>query len=617
MSNATQPPPAAPAGRLVVPPGARSTGDRAARALARAGTGAAVLVPVALIAVLACQSATAPGGPGEGLGRLLAWTLCAATAAVAAGLPVGVGAALFAARFAPRRARRALGTVIDLLAAVPAVAYLLLAQGLVNPAGGDVDRAVLAGLVLMAAIVPTIASLSHGVFAQVPFGRMEASLALGATRWEMVRQVVLPFSARTLRSTAALALSRALSEALTLAALFGGVRPDRLTWPGDGSRSGLWRLLLSGGGLGPFALAAFAVAFAVLAAGLAARALTARRPRGRPRRERAGRPDSAGRGVGAPLAGGRLPGWSGAVLAPACLLVVVLLEALAGAAGLTGTLVGWAFAYLLAHLLVVWAVEGSRSAADTGCRDLCAVAFALTVLPLVSLLVRAVLGAVASPAVFSSAPVLTAVGGTLATIAAATVVSVPVGLACAVWSTEYAGRRGARVVASLADAAVSVPPLTAGLGALAFFGLLAGPAQVPGRAAAGVALCALMIPYIVRGATQMLDLVPPALREQALALGAATWSVILRVQLPTASAGLVQAVVLALSRAVGAASLMLVVSGSAPGPTPGSLPGWIVDRFASGADGLWAGVAWLVVIVVALELAGRVIPARHGPRNNP
>ncbi|WP_316671075.1 ABC transporter permease subunit, partial [uncultured Propionibacterium sp.] len=316
------------------------------------------------------------------------------------------------------------------------------------------------------------------------------------------------------------------------------------------------------------------------------------------------------------LTANRLPRWAGAVLAPACLLVAALLQVLSAGGSPLGVLAGGVFAYLLVHPLVVLAVEGARSAVGAGCHDLCAVAFGLTALPLVALLVRAVPAAAADPGEFLASPVVDAVGGTAATIVIATAVSVPVGLACAVWSSEYASRRSARIASSLADAAVSVPSLVAGLLVLMLFILVAGPARAPGRAGAVIALCALMIPYIMRGATGMLGLVPTALREQGLALGAQKRSVILRVVLPAASAGLVSSAVLAVSRAIGAASLMLVVAGPAERPALNSLPVWITGRFTAGsASGRWAGALWLVAIVVVLDLVARAVPARLGPKD--
>ena len=74
--------------------------------LARAGALLTVLVPMALITLLACQSATSPEGSATGLGALLVEVLCSAAIAVAVAAPVGAGAALFATRIAPRRARR-------------------------------------------------------------------------------------------------------------------------------------------------------------------------------------------------------------------------------------------------------------------------------------------------------------------------------------------------------------------------------------------------------------------------------------------------------------------------------------------------------------------------------
>ena len=614
--------PTADPGGVTALPAVAGGGDRAAAALARAGALLTVLVPMALITLLACQSATSPEGSATGLGALLVEVLCSAAIAVAVAAPVGAGAALFATRIAPRRARRPLGALLDVLAAVPAVAYALLAA---EPLTGGADgpaRTVVRGLVLAVIVTPTIASGAREVFARVPSALVEASLALGATRWEMIRQVVLPSCARALRSMTALALSRALAEALALTVLLGGVRPDQLrAIPARAaSRSDVWRLtrLADDDILGRLVLAALIIVLIDLAAGLSARALVAGRPPVRPRRARPGRGIPAelaalDRALDASPTAVRLPRWTGAVLVPACLLVAALLEALSSDGGPLGALIGGAFACLLVHPLLVLAVEGPRSAVDAGCRDLCAAAFALAVLPLVVLLARA-----AAPAggTTPAAPLLGAVVGTLVTITAAIAVSVPVGLACAVWAAEYAECRAARIVSSLTDAAVSAPSLVAGLLALALRIVLVGPGRAPAAAGAVLALCALMIPSVARGAVQMLGLVPAALRWEALALGADRWRVILRVVLPTASAGLVSSTVLAVSRAIGAASLVLVVAGPVERPSPSALADWIAGAAAAGtAPGPWTGVLCLVAVVVALDLVGRAVAARIGPKD--
>jgi phosphate transport system permease protein len=169
----------------------------------------------------------------------LAWgTAMSSLIALALAAPVAVGVALFVAHYAPRRLAGPLAYVLDLLAAVPSVIYglwgaLWLAPrilplhrwlnenlGFIPLFDGVVTGArtmLTAGVVLAIMILPIIAAVSREVFLQVPHAHIEAALALGATRWEMIRIVVLPFGRPGVISASMLGLGRALGETIAVA----------------------------------------------------------------------------------------------------------------------------------------------------------------------------------------------------------------------------------------------------------------------------------------------------------------------------------------------------------------------------------------------------------------
>jgi phosphate transport system permease protein len=169
----------------------------------------------------------------------LAWgTLVSSVVALALALPVGVGIALFISHYAPRRFASVLAYVVDLLAAVPSVIYGLWGARWLIPRiepihvwlndhfgwipffGGTVNGArtlFTAGVVLAIMILPIIAAVCREVFLQVPTSHEEAALALGATRWEMIRTAVLPFGRPGVISAAMLGLGRALGETIAVA----------------------------------------------------------------------------------------------------------------------------------------------------------------------------------------------------------------------------------------------------------------------------------------------------------------------------------------------------------------------------------------------------------------
>ncbi|GLW09497.1 phosphate transport system permease protein [Microtetraspora sp. NBRC 13810] len=181
-----------------------------------------------------------------GIAALAFGTVISSLLALVMALPVAVGVALFISHYAPRRLAGLLGYVIDLLAAVPSVVYglwgvVFLVPFITGPwkflneylgwiplfAGDSVaGRSVLTASVILAVmILPIIAAISREVFLQVPRSHEEAALALGATRWEMIRMAVLPFGRPGVISAAMLGLGRAMGEtiavALVLPATFG------------------------------------------------------------------------------------------------------------------------------------------------------------------------------------------------------------------------------------------------------------------------------------------------------------------------------------------------------------------------------------------------------------
>lgn len=165
-------------------------------------------------------------------------TVLAALLALALATPVAVGIALFVSHYAPRRLAGAVGFVIDLLAAIPSVVYGLWGFRTLAPVLRPVwDRVAGAldalpfltvtatptgrslattSLVLAIMILPIITAVSREVFKQTPRLHEEAALALGATRWEMVRTAVLPFGRSGVISAAMLGLGRALGETMAV-----------------------------------------------------------------------------------------------------------------------------------------------------------------------------------------------------------------------------------------------------------------------------------------------------------------------------------------------------------------------------------------------------------------
>lgn len=176
-----------------------------------------------------------------GIRDLFMVTVLSSLSALVLAVPVAVGIAVFLTQYAPARLSRPFGAVVDLLAAVPSIIFglwgisvlapvlepfaeflnrnlgwlFLFKQGNVSLAGGGTIFT--AGVVLSAMILPIVTSVSREVFRQTPRIQIEAALALGATRWEVVRMTVLPFGRSGVIAASMLGLGRALGE--TVAAL--------------------------------------------------------------------------------------------------------------------------------------------------------------------------------------------------------------------------------------------------------------------------------------------------------------------------------------------------------------------------------------------------------------
>lgn len=167
-------------------------------------------------------------------------TIWASFLALMIALPLAVAVALFVSHYAPRRISHSIGYFVDLLAAIPSVVFGLwgitvlapiLARSVypwlednlgflpffAGPASSSGRTMMTAAIVLAVMVLPIITAISREVFLQTPILHEEASLALGATKWEMIRQAVLPYGRSGVISGAMLGLGRALGETMAVA----------------------------------------------------------------------------------------------------------------------------------------------------------------------------------------------------------------------------------------------------------------------------------------------------------------------------------------------------------------------------------------------------------------
>ena len=202
--------------------------------------GVALFLVIESVPVFTADGADLPGGEGffSYLAPLLFGTILAAALALLFAAPLSIGIALFISHYAPRRLARTLGYLTDLLAAIPSVIYglwgaLVLAPYVVpsyrwldgnlgflpffsGPVSASGRTILTAGVVLAVMILPIMAAINREVFLQTPALHEEAALALGATRWEMIKMSVIPYGKSGVIGGAMLGLGRALGETIAV-----------------------------------------------------------------------------------------------------------------------------------------------------------------------------------------------------------------------------------------------------------------------------------------------------------------------------------------------------------------------------------------------------------------
>jgi phosphate transport system permease protein len=213
-----------------------------------------------------------------------------------------------------------------------------------------------------------------------------------------------------------------------------------------------------------------------------------------------------------------------------------------------------------------------------------------------------------------------AIVGTIIMVALASAIAIPFGIGVALYLVEYGKQsRFANVVRYFVDVMTGVPSVVFGL----FVYIVLVVTKVGGSFAAwkgSIALALLMLPVVTRSAEVVLNLVPNALREGALALGAPRWKVVFRIVLPTALPGLVTGSLLAIARAAGETAPLLFTAAFVLGTQVdlsqrmNSLPLQIFNDVGQAQDRLveraWGAALTLVLLVLLLTLVARLVQRR-------
>lgn len=511
-----------------------------------------------------------------GASSLIVGTLLVTAGAVLFAFPVGLGLAVYLAEFAPGKVRRFLKPAVELFAGIPSVIYGFLGLVVLVPAlawlfPGQTTTGFcwLAGSLLLGVMaLPEIVSVADDALRAVPATYREASLGLGATKWETVRRVVVPAASSGITAAAILGIGRAVGETMAVLMVTGNTAllPEPL-WNVFATVRTLTATIamelpetVTGStAYAALFLLALILMVIILAVNLAARALVAH---------------SAARFTGAEP--GRLERWLEA-LKERCgtarlqalgrLLRAALLFALVFF--ILSLFVGSVAAFAAATAVILIRAAGGRAmaqrfgrrrterAAHIGLAILAALMVGLIVVIIGYVAVR---GAPALSWEFLTAyptnagktgGIFPAIVGTLALLAGTAVIAIPVGVLAGAYLAEYTGARsrGGRLIRDAVDVLNGTPSIVFGLFGLATavvwlgwgFSLIAG----------WFTLSLMVLPVIIRTTQEAVRAVPAELREASRALGASQTQTLFRVVLPAALGGIVTGTVLSLGRVAG------------------------------------------------------------------
>jgi phosphate transport system permease protein len=526
-------------------------------------------------------------------------TVATSLIAMLIAVPLGIGTAAFLSEIAPPWLRRTGSFLSELLAAIPSVVFGFWGLFFVAPyvqkvfkffGGPDTASGqgiVSAGIILAIMILPYITAISFDVCRAVPSAQRQGALALGATRWQMIRSVVIPYARPGIFAACFLALGRAIGETMAVTMLIGNVRYLNFSVfaTGDSIASiiagqlheadGNHRAALISLGLILFLITALTNILGRYFIGLAGRS------RGRKR-------------------GLEVPAVEPPPPSPQRLQSFR------------------AKSQFINRIMTF--VLGSCQL--------------LTIVPLFLILGYIILQGApeVSGKLFTQRPAPPAQGGgglghamlgSLYMVLIASVIAVPIGIMAAVFLSEYRTYRITKPIRFMTELLGGVPSIVIGIFAYAIVIYPPWIDKSRGFSAwAGIfALGVMMLPVIVRATEEAMKLVPGSLRQASYALGASQAQTVVRVILPAAMPAIVTGVLLAMGRIAGETAPLLLTARDSkfwPGAFPealsqkmASLPYYIYDYSTSSFDELkniaWAAAFVLLAFIMLLNISVRLL----------
>jgi phosphate transport system permease protein len=520
-------------------------------------------------------------------------------------VPLGVGTATFLAEMAPPWLQRGGSFLIELLAAIPSVVYgfwgiAFLAPSVQNwlftPLGGPNigGKGLLsAGLILAIMVVPYISAVSYDACRAVPRTQREGALALGATHWQTIWGVVLPYARPGIVGGCFLALGRALGETMAVTMLVGNTAVVEMLPFGRGYTIPsllAQQLPSSSSRMEDAALLELSLILFVITILMNSLARMLIR--------RVGRPSNRPR---------KLPGYSSHPATHAADSPKVRKRFLTP--------------FFVNHLM-------------TGVLALCLVLTCVPLFLILGYITYRGVGALSwdffvrlpRPQGETGGGLANAIVGSGILVGLATLLAVPLGLLAAIFLSEYRTSRAAPVVRFFGELLGGVPSIVIGTFVYAFVRLLIQAGTMGRREqfsgwAGAFALAVMMLPILLRAGEEALKMVPQTLRTASYALGAHRWQTVVRVTVPAALPAIITGIFLAIARIAGeTAPLLMTAFGNerfafSPSEQMAFLPLYIYQYSMSGdpifENQAWAAALVLLAFVMILNVGIRLLTGKR------
>jgi phosphate transport system permease protein len=590
-------------------------------------------------------------------------TLVTSAIAMMIAVPLGVGTATYLSEISTGWFRKLVSFLVEMLAAIPSIVYgfwarLTLApflQPYITDMGGPTTGGLsllTAGLVLAIMVLPYVTAVSFDVCRAVPQSQREASLALGATRWQMIWTSVLPFARPGIVGACFLALGRAIGETMAVTMVIGAKQKiGSPLEPGESIASEIaaqfneasYQLFQSS--LTELALMLLLVSVIVNSL---ARFLIWRVTAGPVQADDVSLPLWR-RGLrSVAIAGNVVLARGFPILAlsyishfllallfktPEYLPVGELYDRYAPeVVNVPALMALWLSFFWGVRGVLVWQAKNATHYARitnhvmTGILSACVL---LTIVPLFVILTHLLVEGTSSlnwdfftglpqPPGEPGGGMRNALYGSTILVALASALAIPAGLLAAIYLAEYRTTWLGATVRFFGELLAGVPSIAVGL--VGYYVLVRPMLGKSGWAGAFV-LSIMMIPIVMRASEESLKLVPTTLRMASYALGAAQWQTVLRVVVPAALPAIITGVFLAIARIAGETAPLLMTAGNTPfmprgpGEQMPSVPVLIYD-FAKSPYPNWHRQAWaaalvLLVVVMLLNFGVRFLTGKR------